>query len=257
MNSEHQNTFERYKLVSFGEHGHRKGVQRIDRGAGEALVAAFYSLKGRMARRFGGLPVYVGHPDDAEFSGRAGHDDTRAHGWVQGLEVADDGLFVRIKWARSGRELLAEAHYKYLSPRWLMEPVESGVFRPVRLLSVGLTNAPNIPGEPIANAAPQDEGSVAGVGETQALPPASPDWQCEAEEAQQRIAELEARLARFEVPAANTERRPLKTAALTAQLGQRKPAQSESRQLLEAVNSRMAETGEDFPTAWSALRHRG
>ncbi|KAF0094021.1 MAG: hypothetical protein E1N59_2279 [Puniceicoccaceae bacterium 5H] len=337
MNSEHNNTFERYKLVAFGEHPHRKGRQRFDRAAAQALVEDFYSLKGRLARRFGGLPVYVGHPDDAEFTGRAGHDDTRAHGWVHGLEVCDDGLYMRVKWARSGRDLLTEAHYKYLSPRWLMEPVEADVYRPVRLLSVGLTNTPNILGEPVANAAPaEDPGEVAGVGQSLELaattlaavaerlevPAEDADGLLEAleqrlesvaandtaptdtdrwfrlaedahtarEQAERRVRELETALAQQQTThvdtlldhalregrlqpaeaaswrealeadpaAANAQLmgrdRVLKTTARTAGLGQRTSTQSPSRQLLEAVNSRMAETGEDFQTAWSALR---
>jgi len=103
------------------------------------------------------VPLYVGHPDDPTFAGRAGHDDTRAYAWVTSLEARPDGLYILPRWSEPGRELLRHAFYKFLSPRWQMQPLGDGVFQPVRLLSIGLTNHPNIPGEAIANEKPATE----------------------------------------------------------------------------------------------------
>jgi len=59
-------------------------------------------------------------------------------------------LWAKPRWSEAGTELLNNAFYKYLSPRWAMKPLGDGVYQPVKLLSVGLTNRPNIPGDPIA-----------------------------------------------------------------------------------------------------------
>ncbi|MGF1450266.1 MAG: phage protease [Opitutales bacterium] len=139
------------RLAEYGEWPHRGGLQRFSRDAARSMVEHFRSLRGRLARRFGGLPVYVGHPDDENFAGRPGHTDTRAYAWIRDLQARPDGLYILPRWSEEGRHLLANAFYKFLSPRWALRPEPDGALTPVRLISVGLTNHPNIPGEAIAN----------------------------------------------------------------------------------------------------------
>ena len=139
------------RLTGYGEFSHARGLQRLNRESARTMVSYFNSLRGRLARRFGGLPVYIGHPDDPSFANQPGHSDTRAYAWIQALDDREDGLWALLKWGAAGRELLSNAFYKFLSPRWAMKAVEPGVFEPVRLLSVGLTNQPNIPCDAIAN----------------------------------------------------------------------------------------------------------
>ena len=139
------------KLADYGYWPHPSGLQRLHQPAAAAMVRAFQSLWGRLRRKFGGVPLYVGHPDDPAFAGQPGHDDTRAYAWITALEARADGLYILPRWSEPGRELLRHAFYKFLSPRWQMQPLGNGAFEPVRLLSVGLTNQPNIPGEAIAN----------------------------------------------------------------------------------------------------------
>ncbi len=142
------------KLADYGDWPHSAGLQRLTRTAATEMARSFQTLLARLRRRFAGVPIYIGHPDDPGFAGQPGHTDTRAHAWVSDLAARDDGLYVRPRWSDSGRELLRQAHYKFLSPRWLMRPLANGVYEPIRLLSVGLTNHPNIPGEAVANQAP-------------------------------------------------------------------------------------------------------
>lgn len=146
------------KLADYGDWPHSRGLQRLSRKAARRMVSHFKSLSQRLARRFGGIPLYVGHPDDPHFSGKAGHNDTRAYAWIRDMDARPDGLYILPKWSESGQHLLKNAYYKFLSPRWAMEPVKGsgGVFEPIRLLSVGLTNEPNIPGEALANAKPNE-----------------------------------------------------------------------------------------------------
>jgi hypothetical protein len=139
------------KLADYGDWPHPSGLQRFSQPAAAAMVRGFQSLWGRLRRKFGGVPLYVGHPDDPGFAGQAGHDDTRAYAWITSLEARSDGLYILPRWSEPGRDLLRHAFYKFLSPRWQMHPLGNGTFEPVRLLSVGLTNHPNIPGEAIAN----------------------------------------------------------------------------------------------------------
>jgi len=142
------------KLADYGDWPHPSGLQRFTQPAAETMVRGFQSLWGRLRRRFGGVPLYVGHPDDPSFAGQPGHDDTRAYAWVTSLEARPDGLYILPRWSEPGRDLLRHAFYKFLSPRWQLRPLADGAFEPVRLLSIGLTNQPNIPGEAIANQQP-------------------------------------------------------------------------------------------------------
>lgn len=143
------------KVADYGDWPHSRGIQRLDQQAANMMAEYFRSLRGRLARRFGGLPMYIGHPDDPGFAGNAGHEDTRAYAWIHDVEARDDGLYVLPRWSSAGRDLLANAFYKFLSPRWAMQHVEGDIYRPVRLISIGLTNQPNIPGDAIANAKTQ------------------------------------------------------------------------------------------------------
>jgi hypothetical protein len=159
------------KLADYGDWPHPSGLQRLTPTSGATMVRGFQSLWGRLRRRFGGVPLYVGHPDDPAFAGQTGHDDTRAYAWITSLEARADGLYILPRWSETGREMLKQAFYKFLSPRWQMRPLGDGTFEPVRLLSVGLTNNPNIPGEAIANQKPAERATAsAAITREQILP---------------------------------------------------------------------------------------
>ena len=226
------------RIVEFGDHPHAKGLQRVTFEVARRLEDNFHSLRGLLSRRFGGLPVYVGHPDDPEYAGQPGHSDTRAHGWIMDLRAKPDGLYGEIRWSKSGRELIDNANYKFFSPRWLMRPVGSGVFEPVRMLSLGLTNTPNIPGEVIANeaaSAPVD-GSLILVGPT-------------AERAGKGV------VAEVDAAAEVASNAPFLAACVkSAGLGNRWDAFSHRQAIVDAVQFRMNDTGEDFSTAWNNLK---
>jgi hypothetical protein len=148
------------KLADYGDWPHPSGLQRFTPESAATMVRGFQSLWGRLRRRFGGVPLYIGHPDDPAFAGQSGHDDTRAYAWITSLEARTDGLYIHPRWSEPGREMLQNAFYKFLSPRWQMRPLGDGTFEPVSLLSVGLTNNPNIPGEAIANQKPATEAAI-------------------------------------------------------------------------------------------------
>ncbi len=133
----------------FGEYPHPKGLQRFDRQSGEILASAFTSLGTRSGQLFTpGVPIYRGHPD---VPGRPDSDPSApAIGWVQGIEVANEGVNLAVKWSPEGEAAISSAHFRFYSPNWLLRPVKGGI-QPVKLLSIGLTNNPRIPVPAIAN----------------------------------------------------------------------------------------------------------
>ncbi len=283
-------------LARYGDHPHAHGLQRFTRKAAQQIVAVFDSLLGRLKRAFGGLPIYIGHPDDPEFRGSVGHSDTRAYAWIAALEAREDGLYIRPKWSEAGAALLQNAHYKFLSPRWKLRSLGEGAWEPVELISVGLTNTPNIAGPAIANAARdarlsaevrrelprvarslglEDGASVpevsaaierlsvstAAVTERLSLINAQLDLALERgqialgerEEWQKRLTQSDC--AANELAAMPRARalaaKPFLSEALTPYQATRASARAE---FVRAVEERMSNTGEDFPTAWNAIK---
>jgi hypothetical protein len=144
------------QLSPFGDFPHTRGLQRVDRTAADGMVAQFNSFRARLGRLFGGVPFYVGHPDLPSSSDVV---DRKAYGWIMEVEAREDGFYGRVKWSDAGMELLRNAHYKYLSPFWEAREIgqENGrrIYRPIALISAGLTNQPNIPVRPLANSNPE------------------------------------------------------------------------------------------------------
>ncbi|MDR2628430.1 MAG: phage protease [Puniceicoccales bacterium] len=128
------------KLVNCGEYAHPKGIQLFDSQAAERIIDSFHSLRSRLMRRFQGLPIFIGHPDDPEF----GSKNNRVYGRIENMKVEDNALWVLVKWTNIGQELFKNGILRHLSPRWLTTPTQDGKLAPKRLLSIGLTNHPNI-----------------------------------------------------------------------------------------------------------------
>ncbi|PTY03091.1 hypothetical protein DB346_07510 [Verrucomicrobia bacterium LW23] len=138
------------QLSPYGEFPHRMGLQVVDRAAADAMARGFNSLLARLGRTFGGIPFYVGHPDAASTGDSApGTSGDRAYGWITALEARDDGLYCGVRWTAEGRALVESGAYKFFSPYWACRVTGTIDGRrrltPDRLISVGLTNSPNIP----------------------------------------------------------------------------------------------------------------
>ena len=141
------------QLTPLGLFPHARGFQQVDAIALAALVKNFNSFIARLGRRFAGIPFYIGHPDVSGYENI--FPDRKAYGWIMELEAREDGLYGRPKWSKAGHELIENGHYKFLSPYWEAANVGSKdgkpLLRPTHLISVGLTNDPNIPVLPLAN----------------------------------------------------------------------------------------------------------
>lgn len=140
-------------LAPKGRFPHARGLQVFDDIAMEKMANEFNSVAGRLQRMFAGRPLYVGHPDVPEVADQ--FPDKKAYAWFEKLEVRTDGLWGKPKMSAPGAELIANGHYKFVSP--YVDAVEIGMengkrlLRPVQLISVGLTNNPNLPVQPLAN----------------------------------------------------------------------------------------------------------
>lgn len=137
--------------LRFGVYPNVVGLQVFDREAAERMVSAFNSLSARYATLFRGQPIYVGHPDDAEWRRANPGVREEAVGRIKELKIEPDGLLMRRAFNDEGQRLTTgEAPaYSAFSPHWGMEPITyqgRKAFRPVHLFSVGLCNRPQIPG---------------------------------------------------------------------------------------------------------------
>ena len=140
------------QLSPYGTFNHPYGKQTIELADAKRCASKSKRLKLRL--RCDKIPVYIGHPDDPLFNNPANPVPHKVYGYVRRIAVNKAGLFVKIKWNRCSYELIANRVYTYLSPRWvLIKDAHQSTFHPINLLSVGLTQQPKLPVEPI----PYDE----------------------------------------------------------------------------------------------------
>jgi phage I-like protein len=116
--------------------------QRCDRQAFDALVAGFQP------------EVLVDSEHNSETGG-----DTCAEAWVQELRVDNtDGLMARLKLTDVGAADLQHRRRRFLSPAWTLDAAG----RPDKLLSVAMTNKPNIRMRPVLNTEAKSPAEAAG-----------------------------------------------------------------------------------------------
>ena len=142
------------RLAGYGRYRHVEGVQNFTFESAHVLTKNFNSVLGKLARKWKGVPIFVGHPDDPKWrtdflATERKSPDSRAYGSVIQLDPRPDGLWVQVKWEGEGLQLIRNRAYQYFSPRWLMKKNADLTFQPRQLLSLGLTNNPNIPCDPI------------------------------------------------------------------------------------------------------------
>lgn len=161
------------KLSGYGEFPHVSGLQRFLQADAVQLVNEFNGLL-RTPQRLLGLPWYIGHPDHAKFKER--YLDTRAYGRIKALEARDAGLFANVKWSPAGEDLIRSEAFHGHSVNWGCKKI-AGAYVPVRLKSVGFTNEPNIPVDPITLANEAEEFMKTQLIEKLGLPADSTDEQ--------------------------------------------------------------------------------
>jgi hypothetical protein len=126
-------------------------VQVIDREACDAITAEFDAR--RADANFPGVLVDFDH-----FSLDTGQ-SSEAAGWINELESRDTGLWARVRWSDAGLAAVQGGRFRLMSPVFpppsQCEDLGGGKIRPRTLVSVALTNEPNIKGgRPLANRQP-------------------------------------------------------------------------------------------------------
>lgn len=117
------------------------------------LLAAAGEIQGRDGRAFSNsdpsnvvaefaanaadIPVDVEH--STHLQAPAGN-PAPAVGWVTALDARADGVWGQVAWNATGAEQIRSRAYRYYSPAYLLDAAK----RITRILSVGLTNTPNL-----------------------------------------------------------------------------------------------------------------
>lgn len=127
-------------ISPYGDFPNACGLQRVTKAHAEEMVTGFNSVLSKLGRLFRGLPIYVGHPDAMPERWR----DERRLGRVNALEARNDGLYGQVAWNKLGQENLEEGYYVYPSPAWHYRETGAGTIEPYSLVSIGLTNTPQI-----------------------------------------------------------------------------------------------------------------
>jgi phage I-like protein len=116
-------------------------IQCITAGALAAIKAAFDRESG--TANWSGLLLDYDHASyDPDGS-------TAAAGWILGMEIRGEELWIQVRWTNSGKQKIDGGEFKYLSPAWRCEDVTAldGIHvMPGRIDSVAVTNCPNIKG---------------------------------------------------------------------------------------------------------------
>lgn len=146
-----------WAVIPYGEWPHEKGLQRFGKPEAEEMVRYFKGTWNRIKRAVVGMPIFRGHPDVAGLANQ--YPDKATYGAIADLEVRDHGLALRPILSTAGAALVNEKGLKFFSPHWLARtrPPEGGrpVFAPALLVSIGLTDRPNISGTSLVNDQPE------------------------------------------------------------------------------------------------------
>ncbi len=121
-------------LCPFGEWKHARGMQVVDEESARLMKrAASWSP-------ISSIPIYIGHPDDSPSKKKP-----KAVGRIKRICLTKDGIAVVAMYSEESYQKVVNGTFVAMSPRWQMTHIKDEKFRPVKLISVGLTNNPNIP----------------------------------------------------------------------------------------------------------------
>lgn len=143
-----ENSVAEYCIAPYGRHPHMRGMQIVDAESANEMERGAEELWAAFKRKIGHgnpIPVYRSHPDSESFPDAL---DKTTYGTVEKVYAGNRGVMARIAW---GNEFHRLPKHMLFSPRWRMNRQADGTFRPVELISVGLTHNPNIGGTDFAN----------------------------------------------------------------------------------------------------------
>ena len=125
--------------------------QRLDSDSLDDMRRGWRGVLQKLTFWFLRIPVYEGHPDRVDAMSED-EKEQLVRGTVKAIEDGDGELRLPVAWNGSGKDV--RPLYNSNSPHWLLADTgekKDGlpVMRPSMLLSVGLTNTPNIQGSAI------------------------------------------------------------------------------------------------------------
>ncbi len=146
-----------------GQVKEQKFIQSLDNDAADAILSRENSLFGRIKRALIGLPVFKGHGDLAEYDPAVVANSALTKlklGVVDQIRKGARGLEAHFALENHGAEAVA-AGWKFPSVLWQVQPNgrqdDAIIGVPFKLLSVALTQRPNISGvESLANSGDRD-----------------------------------------------------------------------------------------------------
>ncbi|WP_323042480.1 phage protease [Gemmobacter sp.] len=106
--------------------------RQFDLGDPQALIREFRS-------RGVDLPIDYEHQNDRPEASISG--PVPAAGWIKDLKADETGLWGRVEWTATAREMIGRREYRYLSPSFLFDPK---TLRIARLKGAGLVHSPNL-----------------------------------------------------------------------------------------------------------------
>lgn len=145
------------RFLKDGRPAEQKYIQVLDNQAADQLVGSEDSFFRRIKRALIGIPVYKGHGDLKDIDPAALDNTEKLKvGVIDRVRKGDKGLEAHFALDNDGAEAVA-AGWKFPSALWYVLPNgqrgDAIVCRPVKLISVALTQFPNISGvESLANA---------------------------------------------------------------------------------------------------------
>jgi len=92
------------------------------------------------------LPIDYAHQNDRPEA--RGNGPVPAAGWIKELKLAAGGLWGRVEWTATARELIGNREYRYISPSFLYHPKTKAI---VKLKGAGLVHNPNLHLTALAN----------------------------------------------------------------------------------------------------------
>lgn len=124
-----------------------KAIQRVDAVAVADMVNEYQASRKGITRFLRSRPIFKGHPDVPGNERR--YPDKTPKGVIANVVARSDGLYGEPILTHEGEQLVTQTNCKFPSARWEADEVgeENGlkIYRPSRLLSVGLTPSPNLP----------------------------------------------------------------------------------------------------------------
>ena len=146
-----------YQYAEDGVAKTKKFIQALDNESAEALVGKENSFFGKLKRAIIGVPVYQAHGDikDIDPKSLATKVDKKKVGVVDQIRKSERGIEAHFALDNEGADAV-HAGYKFPSAYWWVLPTglenDSIVAKPFKLISVALTQFPNISGvESLAN----------------------------------------------------------------------------------------------------------